>query len=89
MNPKLGEIEEMKDAERFNLLKKYYKEHCVLPSYSTIAKLVGYQSKSSVASFVDKLKSRGHLDETPEGQIKPGPLFKMKYLDKPLASNPL
>ena len=77
-------VTSMKDAERFKLIQEYYKLHGVLPSYSVIAKIVGLASKSSVATLVDKLKSRGHLDVTPEGQIKPGPFFKMTYLEKPL-----
>jgi len=63
------------DLNSFDILKKYYLEHGVLPSYSTIAKLIGYKSKNSVFEFIERMKLIEKISLTPENKIKPGSNF--------------
>lgn len=63
------------DLTSFEILKKYYDEHKVLPSYSTIARLIGYKSKNSVFAFIERMKAIENISLTPENKIKPGKNF--------------
>ena len=62
----------MNDIEHIKKLQSYYAEHGVLPSYSVIAKIVGYKSKNSVFNLIERLKLSGRIALTPENKIKPG-----------------
>jgi hypothetical protein len=63
------------DEASLTILKGYYSEHGVFPSYSTIAKLIGYKSKASVSDFIERMKNLDIIAVTPENKIKPGIKF--------------
>lgn len=63
------------DRQYLTKLRDYYARHRVLPSYSAIGKLVGLNSKASVADMVLRLKSEGFLESTPGKRLKPGRRF--------------
>ena len=64
-----------KDPSYLAILQDYYAEQGAFPPYSTIGKLLGLRSKSSVAALVDRLKQSGHLLATADRRLKPGPRF--------------
>lgn len=57
------------------MLRDYYADHRVLPSFSGIAKLVGLKSTSAVSVFVHRMKMIGFLDSTPDRRLQPGRRF--------------
>jgi repressor LexA len=63
------------DGQYLEVLRAYYGQHGVLPSYATIGQLVGLSSKASVAEMVGRLKQRHYLDSTPDRRLRPGPRF--------------
>ena len=65
----------LKDNQYLAKLKDYYARHNVLPSYASIATLVGLKSKASVADLVKRLKSEGFLDSSPDRRLTPGKRF--------------
>jgi SOS regulatory protein LexA len=65
----------LKDNQYLAKLKDYYAKHNVLPSYASIATLVGLRSKASVADLVKRLKSEGFLESSPDRRLKPGKRF--------------
>ncbi len=68
------------DAEYLTRLQDYYARHRVFPPYSTIGRLLGLKSKSSVAALVARLRLAGHLEATPDRRLKPGPRFFERVL---------
>ena len=64
-------------------LQDYYARHQVLPSYSAIAELVGLRSKASVAQMLERLKSEGFVQSTPDRRLRPG----KRFFERPLAEN--
>lgn len=63
------------DGQYLARLQDYYARHRVLPSYSAIGKLVGLNSKASVAEMVLRLKTESFLESTPNKRLKPGRRF--------------
>lgn len=63
------------DGQYLEALRAYYAQHGVLPSYATIARLVGMSSKASVAEMVKRLKQARYLDSTPDHRLRPGRRF--------------
>ena len=63
------------DTDYLAKLQDYYADHGVLPPYSRIMELLGFNSKSPVAALVSRFKLRGYLESTPEKRLKPGKLF--------------
>lgn len=55
----------------------------MLPSYSAIGKLVGLNSKASVADMVLRLKGEGFLESTPGKRLKPG----RRFFERPFAES--
>lgn len=74
-----------KDAEYLAKLQDYYAAHRVLPPYSTIQTLLGFKSKSPVAALVERFKTRGLLDATPERRLIPG----KQFFERLLAGSPV
>lgn len=68
------------DSQYLAKLRDYYARHRVLPSYSAIGKLVGMNSKASVASMVLRLKAEGFLESAPGQRLKPGERFFERIL---------
>ncbi len=71
------------DGQYLARLQDYYARHRVLPSYSAIGKLVGLNSKGSVAELVLRLKAGSFLESTPQKRLKPG----RRFFDRPFAEN--
>lgn len=64
-----------RDVEYAAKLRDYYAEHRVLPSYSTVATILGLRSTSAVAAMVKRMKEGGLLDSAPGGRLQPGSRF--------------
>src|SRR5262245_61887562 len=62
------------DADYLHKLQDYYAHHQVFPSYAAIGKIVGLKSTSSVAAFLERLKTEGYL-EAKDRRLRPGPRF--------------
>ncbi len=60
-------------------LQDYYAAHQVFPSYAAIGALIGLKSTSSVAGFLDRLKSEGYL-ESKDRRLRPG----QRFFERPL-----
>ncbi len=73
------------DRSYLGLLQDYYAEHRAFPSYSSIGKLLGLKSKSSVAALVARLRLAGFIDATPDKRLAP----TKRFFDRPLASAPV
>lgn len=71
------------DRSHLDRLQDYYAQHRVLPSYATIAGLLGLKSKSSVAALVARLKLQDFLEVTPDKRLKPGG----RFFERPLADS--
>lgn len=63
------------DGQYLAKLQDYYARHRVLPSYASIAALVGLSSKASVAEMVMRLKAHGFVESSPDRRLKPGRRF--------------
>lgn len=63
------------DRSCLEQLQDYYARHRVLPSYATMAGLLGLKSKSSVAALVARLKLQDFLEAAPGGRLRPGGRF--------------
>jgi len=63
------------DRKYLSRLQDYYATNRVLPTYSTIGRLVGLKSKSSVAALVRRLKEAGFLELTRERRLRPTTQF--------------
>jgi repressor LexA len=64
-----------RDTEYLGKLQDYYAHHRVLPSFTSVAKLVGLRSTSAVAAMVNRMKVVGVLDQTPDRRLQPGKRF--------------
>ena len=68
------------DDDALKALQDYYAEHQVLPSYSTIANLLGLRSKSWASALVSGLILQRFLEFTPDKRLKPGARFFEHYV---------
>lgn len=64
-----------RDSEYLGKLQDYYAQHRVLPSFTSVAKLVGLKSTSAVAAMVNRMKAAGFLDQAPDRRLQPGKRF--------------
>lgn len=64
-----------RDNEYLGKLQDYYAQHRVLPSFTSVAKLVGLKSTSAVAAMVSRMKVAGFLDQAPDRRLQPGKRF--------------
>lgn len=64
-----------RDNEYLGKLRDYYAQHRVLPSFTSVAKLVGLKSTSAVAAMVGRMKAAGFLDQSPDRRLQPGKRF--------------
>lgn len=64
-----------RDPEYLGKLRDYYAEHRVLPSFTTVAKLLGLKSTSAVAAMVGRMKAVGFLDQGLDRRLQPGKRF--------------
>jgi len=70
-------------------LRGYYAKHHVLPSFATIAKLIGLRTTSAVSAMVTRLKKEGYLESSPDRRLQPGPRFFEVVLLTMQTENPL
>ncbi|MBI3919757.1 MAG: repressor LexA [Betaproteobacteria bacterium] len=71
------------DRQYLAKLQDYYARHRVLPSYASIAALVGLSSKASVAEMVMRLKAHGFVESSPDRRLKPG----KRFFERPVAES--
>ncbi len=64
-----------RDSDYLRKLQDYYALHRVLPSFSTVAKLLGLKSTSAVSAMVGRMKKAGFLAQTPDRRLQPGKRF--------------
>lgn len=68
------------DGQYLAKLQDYYARHKVLPSYARIGRLIGLNSKASVAELVLRLKAEDFVESTPDRRLKPGRRFFERVL---------
>ena len=66
---------EIPDAERLERLRDYYHRHRCVPSYSGLARLMGYRSKAAVHKLAARLRKAGYLQMGPDKRLAPTPQF--------------
>lgn len=71
------------DGQYLAKLQDYYAQQRVLPSYASIGRLVGLNSKASVADMVLRLKAKGFLESSPDRRLKPG----KRFFERPLGES--
>lgn len=64
-----------RDDAYLGRLQDYYAQHRVLPSFASVAKLVGLKSTSAVAAMVNRMKAAEVLDQAPDRRLQPGKRF--------------
>jgi SOS regulatory protein LexA len=64
-----------RDIEYLGKLQDYYALHRVLPSFTSVAKLVGLKSTSAVAAMVGRMKLADVIDQGPDRRLQPGKRF--------------
>lgn len=64
-----------KDLMYLSKLQDYYRDHRALPSYSTMADVLGLASKSAVHALVKRLVNEGFLSKTPDRRVAPEEKF--------------
>lgn len=69
-----------RDIEYLGKLRDYYAKHRVLPSFATIAALVGLKSTSAVDAMVKRMKAAGYLESSPDRRLQPGKLFSEREI---------
>lgn len=72
-----------RDEQYLAKLRDYYAEHRVLPSFGTVAKLIGLRTTSAVAAMVNRMKATGHLESSPDRRLQPG----KRFFERPLADS--
>lgn len=78
-----------RDTEYLGKLRDYYAQHRVLPSFTSVAKLVGLKSTSAVAAMVKRMTSAGFLDQAPDRRLQPGKrFFEREIADSVRAGTP-
>jgi len=78
-----------RDTEYLGKLRDYYAQHRVLPSFAGVARLVGLKSTSAVSAMVDRMKSVGLLESSPDRRLQPGKaFFEREVLDSVQAGMP-
>jgi repressor LexA len=68
------------DFDYLGHIQDYYAEHKTLPSFATIAQLLGFKSKNAVAALVARFKLLGYLESAPDKRLKPGKRFFERIL---------
>jgi len=63
------------DRDRLDQLRDYYARHKTLPSYQSMAQMLGYRSTSAVAAMVLRLSREGFLEKSEGGRVCPGQRF--------------
>lgn len=69
-----------RDIDYLGKLQDYYAHHRVLPSFTSVAKLVGLKSTSAVAAMVSRMKAVDILDQAPDRRLQPGRRFFERVL---------
>ena len=64
-----------RDDQYLAKLRDYYALHHVLPSFGTVAKLLGLKTTSAVAAMANRMKATGHLASSPDRRLQPGKRF--------------
>jgi repressor LexA len=72
-----------RDDEYLNILKDYYASNKVLPSYASIAELLGMKSRASVQQLITRLKENGYIDNKVPRRLVP----TSKFLERPLVGS--
>jgi len=53
-------------------LKTFWDRHRRMPSFSEVAKLMGYKSKNAASKLIDRLEEEGFVEQDKKGKIIPG-----------------
>lgn len=64
-----------KDLTYLGKLQEYYRDHRALPSYATMAEVLGLASKSAVHALVKRLVDAGYVSITPDRRVAPDDKF--------------
>jgi repressor LexA len=72
-----------KDLMYLGKLQDYYRDHRALPSYSTMAEVLGLASKSAVHALIKRLVELGFVSITPDRRVAPDD----KFFERPLTQS--
>ncbi|MBP7901088.1 MAG: LexA family transcriptional regulator [Gammaproteobacteria bacterium] len=64
-----------KDLNYLSKLQDYYRDHRALPSYATMAEVLGLASKSAVHALIKRLVQAGFVSITPDRRVAPDDKF--------------
>lgn len=64
-----------KDMAYLAKLQDYYRDYHALPSYASMAELLGLASKSAVHALVKRLEEEGFVTKTPDRRVAPANRF--------------
>jgi len=64
-----------RDLIHLSKLRDRYREHGTVPSFSQIAGLLGFASKTAVTRLVGRLAAAGYIEQAQDGRLKPGGRF--------------
>ncbi|OYX04515.1 MAG: hypothetical protein B7Z05_08305 [Thiotrichales bacterium 32-46-8] len=64
-----------KDLNYLSKLQDYYRDHRALPSYATMAEVLGLASKSAVHALIKRLVQAGYVSITPDRRVAPDDKF--------------
>jgi len=68
------------DQERIHKLKKYYRQHGVIPPFRAMGEMVGISSTNGVSRFVKRLLALGLINKAPNGRLAPTKTFFARKL---------
>jgi repressor LexA len=68
------------DFDYLGKIQDYYAEQKILPSYASLAQLLGFKSKNAVSALVARFKLLGYLESSPDKRLKPGKRFFERVL---------
>lgn len=72
-----------KDLNYLSKLQDYYRDHRALPSYATMAEVLGLASKSAVHALIKRLVQAGYVSITPDRRVAPDD----KFFERAMASS--
>lgn len=70
------------DLEHFARLQDYYARHRAIPAYERLAALWGLASRSAVGKVLERFRSQGLIERTPDGDWVP----RRSFFARPLAN---
>lgn len=78
-------------TEKINLIRRFYRQYKIMPTYDELCELFGFKSKNAAFKLVNKLVEQEFVEKMDKGRLKPGknllglPLFNSVQAGMPTA----